>query len=62
MKTSRLQLLLIPDPLSIAQPHLPHLPPGARDEGVALIAMMLVSVVRGAVPNEDSGEVSHESR
>ncbi len=59
MKTSRLQLLLIPDPLSLAQP---HLPPGARDEGVELIAMILVSVVRGAVPNEDSGEVSDESR
>jgi hypothetical protein len=59
MKTNRLQLLLIPDPLSIAQI---HLPPGTRDESVELIAMMLVDVVRDQPQIEASGEVDDESR
>lgn len=59
MKTNRLQLLLIPDPWSIAQV---DLPPSDRNASLEVIAMMLVSVVRDEPRTEAGGEVDNESR
>ncbi len=56
--TNRLQLTLIPDLRPDAQP----LPPDVRTEGIELIAMMLVRVVRDEDVTDDTTEVRDESR
>ena len=58
MTTNRLQLTLIPEVCPGAQP----LPPDVRTEGIEIIAMMLVRLVRGVPVNDDRTEVCDESR
>lgn len=57
MTTKRLQMILIPDLRPGAQP----LPPDERAEGVELIAMMLVRLVREQRATDDTTEVRNES-
>jgi hypothetical protein len=56
--TERLQLTLIPEPRPEAQP----LPLEVRAEGIKLIAMMLVHLVRKRRDDDETVEVRDESR
>ena len=58
MKAERLQLNLILDISSEAQP----LPPEVKADGVEIIAMMLVRLVRKDRVSDDGLEVRDESR
>ena len=58
MTTNRLQLTLIADLRPAAQP----LPPNIRTEGIELMAMMLIRLVRGIPGNPPTTEVPDESR
>ncbi len=58
MTIDQLQLTLIPDPLSSAQP----VPPNVRAEGIEIIAMMLLRLVRGVPVSDGLPEVRDESR
>lgn len=60
MTTERLQLTLIPDLRSKAQPLL--VPVQARAEGIELIAMMLVHLIRENRVIGEAAEVSDECR
>ena len=59
MTNNQLQLTLIPDPLSGAQP---LLPPDVRAEGIEIIAMMLLRLVRAVPVSDGLPEVRDESR